>query len=328
MRLLDILVRTLLVLLMLPTMLAAQPKLVQPIQCTLDEDCFIQQFVDRDPGPASADFMCTGLSYNGHKGTDFALNSLVDQSKGVNVLAAASGVVKGVRDEMPDIMIGQPGAPDLNGRDCGNGVVIDHGSGWETQYCHMALGSVAVGAGDRVSAGDVLGLVGLSGRTEFPHLHLSVRHNGAEIDPFEPNGNPECGADVEASLWSNPIATPSGGIITIGFSDQVPEYSDVKQGTAGREQLSAQGPALVLWAYMFGSQTGDKVQITILDPNGATVFEDIVDLERDQAQLFRAGGRRTPKGGWGVGEHIGIVELLRNGESLEIQTVSVELSGP
>ena len=322
------LVRALSILLIVPTMLAAQPQLIQPIACTLDEDCFIQQYVDRDSSTGVLDFMCSSLSYDGHKGTDFALNSIADQTKGVNVLASASGVVRGVRDEMPDIMFGQPGAPDLKGRDCGNGVVIDHGDGWETQYCHMALGSVVVAPGDRVMAGDVLGQVGLSGRTEFPHLHLSVRHNGAEIDPFEPDGNPDCGADVNASLWSNPIPTPSGGIITIGFSDQVPEYADVKQGTAAKDQLAPNGPALVLWAYMFGSRARDKVELTILDPKGATVFQDTVDLKRNQAQLFRAGGRRTPKKGWETGEHIGIVDLLRDGASLERQTISVDLRKP
>ena len=41
----------------------------------------------------------------------------------------------------------------------GNGVVIDHGGGWISQYSHLRSGSVRVHPGDRVSAGQPLGLV-------------------------------------------------------------------------------------------------------------------------------------------------------------------------
>jgi len=45
-----------------------------PLDCTLDETCFIQQFVDNDPSAIATDFACGSLTYDGHKGTDFALN--------------------------------------------------------------------------------------------------------------------------------------------------------------------------------------------------------------------------------------------------------------
>ena len=77
-------------------------------------------------------------------------------------------------------------APFRRGQDCGNGVLVDHGDGWETQYCHMKQGSVRVTSGDAVGAGAVLGQIGQSGMAAFPHLHLSVRHNADKIDPFAP----------------------------------------------------------------------------------------------------------------------------------------------
>jgi murein DD-endopeptidase MepM/ murein hydrolase activator NlpD len=61
--------------------------------------------------------------------------------------------------------------------------VIVHDQGWETQYCHLKHGSISVKVGDTVQVGDVLGKIGLSGRTQFPHVHVSVRHNGTRIDP-------------------------------------------------------------------------------------------------------------------------------------------------
>ena len=62
--------------------------------------------------------------------------------------------------------------------------MIEHGEGWTTQYCHMRQGSVRVRKGDRVAAGAPLGFVGLSGGSEFPHLHIVARHDDRVVDPF------------------------------------------------------------------------------------------------------------------------------------------------
>jgi len=63
----------------------------------------------------------------------------------------------------------------------GNAVEIDHGNGVHTLYAHAS--SLAVKAGDTVSAGDKLGEVGSSGRSTGPHLHLELRVNGRATDP-------------------------------------------------------------------------------------------------------------------------------------------------
>src|SRR6056297_3565665 len=133
-----------------PPALAEPPVLDLPVACVLGETCHLQQFPDRDPGPGARDFTCGPLSYDGHKGTDVALASEADMRAGVAVLAAAGGVVKAVRDGMADAAQGDVGAPDITDRECGNGVVIDHGAGWETQYCHMARGSLRVARGEPV----------------------------------------------------------------------------------------------------------------------------------------------------------------------------------
>ena len=52
---------------------AGEFSLLSPIDCDLTGPCYIQQYVDHDPSDANSDFLCTGLSYDGHKGTDFAL---------------------------------------------------------------------------------------------------------------------------------------------------------------------------------------------------------------------------------------------------------------
>src|SRR3546814_12280892 len=65
------------------------------------------------------------------------------------------------------------GADTVRDQGLGNAVVLDHGNGWRSYYGHMRRGSIAVKKGDRVQTGQALGLVGMSGLTEFPHLAFS-----------------------------------------------------------------------------------------------------------------------------------------------------------
>jgi murein DD-endopeptidase MepM/ murein hydrolase activator NlpD len=64
----------------------------------------------------------------------------------------------------------------------GNLVVIDHGGGLATAYGHQS--SIAVGCGQSVSQGQVIGYVGSTGRSTGPHLHFEVRVNGGAVDPL------------------------------------------------------------------------------------------------------------------------------------------------
>src|SRR3546814_6955408 len=84
----------------------------------------------------------------------------------------------------------------------GNWVALRHDDGWVTTYAHMRNGSLAVRVGQRVARGDKLGLVGLSGNTDFPHLHFAVTRGNVLLDPFtgqQPTA--ACGA-APGSLWS------------------------------------------------------------------------------------------------------------------------------
>ncbi len=64
----------------------------------------------------------------------------------------------------------------------GQSVVIDHGGGLFTMYFHLS--EIKVKRGDLVSQGQVIGLVGQSGRATGPHLHWGARLNDARVDPF------------------------------------------------------------------------------------------------------------------------------------------------
>jgi murein DD-endopeptidase MepM/ murein hydrolase activator NlpD len=64
----------------------------------------------------------------------------------------------------------------------GNFVIIDHGGGMATAYGHQS--SIAVGGGQSVSQGQVIGYVGCTGHCFGPHLHFEVRINGSAVDPL------------------------------------------------------------------------------------------------------------------------------------------------
>ena len=302
---------------------AEPPRLQQPIACTLGQDCHIQQFPDQDPGPGAQDFRCGPLTYDTHSGTDFALPSLAAMSRGVDVLAAADGMVVATRDGMTDALQTGDAAPSVAGRECGNGVVIDHGGGWQTQYCHLADGSLTVARGDSVLAGMPLGQVGLSGETQFPHLHMSVRHNRMDVDPFDPEDVPGCDTDPAKDMWEPDLYAPEGGIIAIGFSGAIPEFDDIKAGTAASDSLSSDSPAFVIWGYIFGGQIGDTVTLEIAGINRQEVV-----LDRTQAQLFRATGRRTPARGWPQGSYEGAITLQRDGKILDQRKATISVTAP
>lgn len=290
-------------------------RLSLPVDCSLGQDCYIQSYVDQDFTDFYGDFTCGGLSYNTHRGTDFALPDLKAMERGVSVLAAADGIVRATRDGMKDISVRSESAPDVSGRECGNAVVITHQDGWETQYCHLRRGSVAVKSNTSIKAGDKIGEIGLSGNTEFPHLHITVRKDGAVIDPFQPSASGKCG-EISETLWNDNITYVAGGITSAGFSDGLPEFADIKAGTAGAATLTSNAPALVIWAQMFGGQRQDIVEFKITGPNGV-FHETAVSLKRNQALLFRATGRKNGAGVLPPGTYVGEIFLYRDGDVLD-----------
>ena len=278
-------------------------ELAWPVDCRLGDTCHIQQYPDHDPGPAATDFTCGTLSYDGHDGTDIALPTRAAMQACVAVLAAAPGTVRGVRDGIADF------APVIAGKECGNGLVIDHGQGWVTQYCHLRQGSLAVRSGQSVAVGDTLGLIGQSGLAEFPHVHLAVRQDDTRVDPFAPDAN-TCGATGK-TLWNTPIPYDPGGLLDAGFSPAVPDFDLIRAGLS-TAPLPASAPGLVLWAYAFGTRAGDEMTFRITGPEGALLSETAT-LEKTQAQMFRAMGKRLTLPNWPPGTYQGEVHLLRKG---------------
>lgn len=303
-------------------MAAAPPSLDLPIQCNLGTDCHIQNFFDHDAGPGWRDHACGSLSYDNHHGTDFRVADRAAMEAGVDVVAAAAGIVKGVRDGEPDISVRRRGRTDLHGKDAGNGVRVHHGDGWETQYSHLRRGSLAVSVGQAVAAGTVLGQVGLSGNTEFPHVDFSVRRHGRAIDPFAPDGG-ACGTD-QRTLWAPELKQvlryrPSG-LLRAGFADTPPDPERSATDHPVTTKLAADSPAIVFWMELFGLKKGDILEMTLVDPEGRRLASSRRLADRDKAVWRALVGKRRGGSAWTPGTYEGRVTLLR-GDKVVIDQV-------
>jgi urea transporter/murein DD-endopeptidase MepM/ murein hydrolase activator NlpD len=90
---------------------------------------------------------------------------------GQNVLAPADGAVVVAEDGIEDNNIGEVNTF----RNWGNTVIIRHAEGLFSKLSHLQNGSVSVKPGDNVHYGQVIGKVGSSGRSAFPHLHFQLQ---------------------------------------------------------------------------------------------------------------------------------------------------------
>ncbi|MET1415203.1 M23 family metallopeptidase [Roseibium sp. HPY-6] len=318
---------------------AADLELGLPIVCKLGEDCFVQNYVDIDPGNEVQTATCFRAGYDGHKGTDFRV---LDTGETADVVASAPGIVRGVRDEMPDrLVVSEQDRQRVADKECGNGVVIAHAGGWETQYCHLRQGSVAVAGGDRVERGQKLGEVGFSGFAAFPHVHLSVRKDGKTVDPFlgssdqagprlaRCNEGTSEALSYDRPLWQGEIepilADAEGTIIQSGFADGPVKSLDLEQGLVS--QPDSRSAALVFFARLINLQEGDRVALKVDGPEGTLAESEGKPLDRQKAQWVSFAGRKLRSSAWPDGDYTGTVSLVRNGEIIRQKTSRFTIGG-
>ena len=306
----------------------AEPmRFVLPVACDLGRTCVVQNYVDDDPTDAARDYRCGTLTYNGHDGTDFRLRDTPMQRAGVDVLAAADGLVERRRDGMADDVVPLSGKFTQKGSECGNGVIISHAGGWQTQYCHLAKGSVRVNRGDRVAAGQPIGRVGLSGNTQFPHLHFTTRQNGQTVDPFayQPQAG-VCGSG--SALWQD--MGPSFDyqprrLLNSGFASGPVTMEGIEIGEIGAG-VATTSPALVAFVRAIGLQKGDEQRLRIVGPDGTTIVDHAAPaLDRAKAQSMLFAGKPRPSIGWAAGTYVAHYTVTNDGKSVLEQSFKLAL---
>jgi len=245
--------------------------------------------------------------------------------KGVHVLAPMDGTVKKIRDGQDDIWATQEQLDDIREArtECGNAIIIDHGQGLETIYCHLKKNSITVKPNQKVSTGDVLGQVGLSGLTEFPHLHFGIIQDKKIIDPFTGQDNKgTCGQRIK-SLWHKDTAInyQPAVIQSAGFSDSIPELKKLEQHNNPPQKISADAKTFTFWAIMLGVRVDDIITLEVRDPNGKIFAQNTTTQDSTHAQQFYYVGKNIRHDRLKEGAYTGSVKItrtLKNGKVITI----------
>ncbi len=237
-------------------------KLVTPLAGVPFQDWVIVNYVDVNPTGGSADFTGGPFAYNTHNGIDYTLADFAHMDSGVPVYAAAPGVVTRALDGYYDRYTQGSSTPP-------NFVFIDHGNGWMTQYLHLAMNTVAVKVGDTVEAGQIIGLVGSSGRSSGAHLHFIVVHNSMTVETnFAPS-----------AYWKSPLPY-QGSLPPLSLGHGItnyPRFEDWWERGSGIDQFP---PSYAGKVFLFHSlqnvHTGDVLTVSWYRPDGA--LEDTTSL--------------------------------------------------
>lgn len=312
---------------------AQEPRFTLPVDCEIGKTCFLQNLVDLDQNtPQIIDTLCGMASYDGHKGIDIRMKDLKALLAGVDILAVDDGIVLGTRNNQPDRLLKTAQDREaVRGKECGNGVALRHDDGQISQLCHLKQGSVLVKTGDQVRRGQKVGEMGLSGLTEFPHVHLSLRSDGNVLDPLTgqvanqnscvldqttaPSG--PFGGDVKAALIQS-----SKAVMSFGLAGKAFKFPQLSEGTVPGLP-TVDDKVTIAWVWLLNIKKGDQVWIKIIH-DGAPYAESLSDpVNRHKATYFYFTGRsRPPK----AGSYEVQVELRRNGETVRRQARMFEVS--
>ena len=305
------------------------PKFSAPLDCVSGPECFLQNMMDLDPTKGRLDPLCGLATYDGHKGTDIRVRSLKEMNAGVNILSMADGIVLRARDGTEDhLVVTKADFAAVKDRECGNGVVIDHSSagyeGWSSQICHMANGSLMVKPGDTVKRGQPIGRIGLSGSTQFPHVHVTVRKDGKVRDLVTNlqvgegcNANPPNNL-LSAKAWAD-ILSRNTPLIDYGFSNgAVNGKALLKNETV----LPTVNTPLVFYAKFINLRKDDEVLLEIKSGNEIYASSAVKPLAKHQATYTAFAGRKTPGEAGKI--YTATVKLMRDGK-LEFEKSGIEI---
>ncbi len=283
-------------------------KFIWPVEGEPQFDQYITNYADLDPDDSgepdqhATDFKEGFFTYNGHTAWDIGPGNFAAQDEGIDVYAAAEGTVIEVSDgafDRQEVWV-EP-AP------AANFVRIDHGHGWITEYYHLRRDSIQVRPGQRVHAGDVIGLVGSSGFSSGTHLHFAVKHHGFPVEPM---------LDPTTYLVDAPVYSGDRPVLRMaGATNYDPgthnDYNEFPSTVDVFKQSDTN--AVYVWAQFGGLKKGDNLEYAWYRPDG-TLFTTTQRTINDDFRSSRWSWKRTlpvdaPIGTWSV-------EYRVNGDTL------------
>jgi murein DD-endopeptidase MepM/ murein hydrolase activator NlpD len=302
-----------------------------PVSCIIGTECFVQQMPDVGPSPRVLDPLCGLATYQAHDGWDIRLRSLRDIAQEVPVVTVAAGRVARIRDGVADqVYDAVEDKARVAEKECGNGVLIEHGSGLISQYCHLKNRSLLVETGAQVQKGQRIGAIGSSGLAEFPHVHLAVRRDGRLIEPLTGgllgDASPACG-EFSRSLFE-PVAIqalerPSVAILEYGLADTVPNLPDlVRKGAL--PPAKSRGLPMVAWVWAINVEAGYRFRIRLVGPDETVLVDHTTNaLEKRKANYLAYVGRKAAVRS---GTYKLYVEILNGDKSIQSKNGLVTVS--
>ncbi|MGN7610479.1 M23 family metallopeptidase [Magnetococcales bacterium HHB-1] len=295
----------------MPDNLWGEPEFDVPLQCAFPTVCRVVKLMDHDQGPGSYDFRRLPMATDNHNGVDLAILDPARYKEGVPVLAAAGGRVLGVRNNMKDVNALLVSRLKLKDMECGNGVMLDHGGGWRSQYCHLKKASIRVTKGMYVKKGQTIGLVGFSGKTTYPHLHFQVWRNRVRVDPYAVDG------DRHRQLWSKrakkKLKLSPAVVGRIGFMGTPVKKKDFSLGLRSLPP-QVRSPFFLVWGEVYGVVAGDQLLWRVKSPQGKVFLKKTVTLDKNGVRWSHYVGKKRKKNQmWPVGIYQAEVSVRRKG---------------
>jgi murein DD-endopeptidase MepM/ murein hydrolase activator NlpD len=181
----------------------------------------------------------------------------------------------------------------------GNYVEISHPGGLSTIYGHLRRGSVAVTQGQSVKRGALLGLVGSSGRSNWPHLHFEVREGGVSVDPFAG----EC--SQTKSLWADQLAYQNAFKVTdAGLTDQPATRATLLERPPTLSAFPLNAAGFRFWLQV-ANQPAAQLRFELRAPGGA--LKEAVQLQVGATYSMRhlvlevpVNGQLSEPGAWEI----------------------------
>lgn len=217
----------------------------------------INNYVDDDPATGAVrDYTgATGSAaktYDNHKGVDIDVPSFRAMDAGFPVLAIAPGVVEYVQDGYFDRNVTCASYD-------ANLIRIRHDDCSRVLFVHLKRGSIRVDPGQRVAEGQTLAVVGSSGCSTQPHLHVELRDKDNHTeDPFR------------TGRWRSPPAySPPLSIMEVAMrSGSFTSIAQVKDPVPNPTHF-APGSGIGIAANAAGGKAGNTLSMRILRPDGS-----------------------------------------------------------
>ena len=225
----------------------------------------ISNFVDMDPDQGELqDHHCGQRTYDGHDGVDiYTWPMKVNwwNADAIHIVAAAPGIIVGKDDGNVDQICGGPGGP-------WNAVYVQHVDGSVAWYGHLKQNSLTTkSVGEHVIVGDFLGVMGSSGNSTGPHLHLEVYDwKGNLVEPF--TGPCDVLAPLPLVFPPQPYYDPAVNRIQVGSAKF--ELGTCPAPSVTHEVDSVSKGDLVYFTTFYRDQLAELVsEYRILRPDGS-----------------------------------------------------------